>query len=1468
MKAVFRLALFGVLACCFAPLGARAQTAPPFFGDGAVFTPGTPVTVTLHASDTGDVDFTVRRLSFDSMVELERAGAGDVLAALTKGRPVKSLRAHVSTDPKAAVVNLGTFEPGHYALSVNAYGKPFGTSLFSVTTLGVATVSTASELVAYAVDLRTMRARSDVTFQRYDDHAPAETRRTDASGMVRFPLRPGDDADHGEFFTARGSDGAAVLTAPVRGFTAPTAEQYGYVQTDRPIYRPGQIVHYRAVLRDGAPGGFTVPSGLRTIRIRDARDKELANLKRPVDAFGVISGDVTLADDAPLGQYRVDGGDDGAFSGSFSVEAYKKPEYVVDVAAPRTTVGGDTLRIGVAARYLFGRPVAGAHLHYHATFTSAYTAWWRLPFSFSGYVPPPVEPPDDVEGDAVTDGAGRAAIAIATKSASSEQLVELDVDARDDAGRTVTVRSTAQLTPASFKLAIASAKYFNRAGDPVDVTVRSIAYGSNAPRPGTPVAIAFTREWWDGGAMQRELDTAAPRDAVTDAHGAATVRWRPSRAGYYDITAAARDERGRETTATTTVWITAERYENPYAFTQTSVVPQQPSYRPGERATLLVVSPRADTDALVRITGAAAESAYVVHLTGTTTTIAVDPPAGVARYTVSVGVPSQYGLSTGSAAVVISPAPHVLRVAVKPDKAKYAPGERARFALHVEGPDGKPASAEVGLAVVDDAIFALREDRTIDPWAAFYAGSGPYRPQTASWSNLNGTLVTWIYRPLQRIGSATSRSAAGATADVFSVNAPLTVAAAAPIPPRPSFDALRTDFRDTAFWSPSVVTGNDGNAIVSFDWPDSLTSFTATGVAVTRQTDLGRGAGSALVTKDFLVRLATPRFLRSGDAARFTAIAQGTPRAKTALLRFSAPDLGVADATVPARFDRRATTSVTWNVRAHELGTASLRLAGTSETLRDGLQTSLPVETNGTALHDRGAGTLPASSSLALRLPRGSDAGDLRIDLAPSAVAQLAAGVRLLEVYPYYCVEQTMSAALPAVYVDRMRKRMRIAELASGPSPEAVGRKAVQRLVQLQHADGSWGWWERDPANPFMTAYALYGLTELQRDGIVVPQTTLDFGARSLASQLAQPDGTLSVWSGGEQSAGWNTRAFMLFALAGAKPASVDRALLAKADAQAPVLNSYALATLGLAHVELGDRAGAQPLLDELLRRVTDDGTYAQWKGPGWHYHWEDDPIETTAYALRFLNAMAPNDPHVAHAVNWLRAQQRGSWFATTKDTAAAIYAISEALPPAPGELDPHETITISLGGKVVKRVRVDRPVLAAADASVVVPAKLMRHGGTLRFTREGTGGLSWTTDWTRYAAAPPAEQLDPAFSVTRTYSAQDGNDWRVGDQVDVEVTVTAREEAQYVAIEDPLPAGLEYQPRQHESGDEWNGLQFLDDRVVFFATRLAPNVPIRLRYTLRATTAGTFSAPAPVVYGMYGPPRSAVGRTAHVAIR
>jgi len=1449
---------------------ASGQRATLHAGMGT-FSPDVPVAVNVSTEKPTDLAVDVIAVSVADALAIRRADNAVSFDRL-RGRVLRTVRDGIHADQEKGLrhaVTIGVLARGFYLLAIQA-GPDTGAQLVDVTSLGVIASRTPSNQLVLAVDLRTLRARGDVTVERYAGAAVApQTVHAGADGTASFDLPPSDEPP-GDLFVVRAADGSVAIANGARSYDNGRHDyETGFVQIDRPIYRPGDRVAYRAILRDGLAGAYTVPAGTRTVSVREPGGRIVYTAKRELDAFGTVSDEVPLSGDARLGLYDILVGvgagtyDDTRAHGEFSVEDYVKPEFTVDLTSPPSTVGGDVARFTVNARYLFGRPAAGMRFRYSGYYRTS-SFWWRSGDPFrSGFLPYATAPNVRVAGYATADASGRATFAVRTPAVRSEQTLAVDVEGRDDAGKTVSTEVQTQVTPASMFLTLTTSSYFVAAGEDVGVTIHSRTYTKGGFRAGVPIALTFTPTYYASGSPYRDDAAAETRTAVTDATGTVTVRWRAAHAGYVEVRARAADERGREASTAISLWVTSPEYAHAYRFDSVAVVPQKTSYRPGERAAFLVTAPQANVDAFVRVVGGATESLTVQHLASQASMIAVDVPRGVATFRVTVDVPTRRGLVDNSAEVAVVPAPHTLDVAIRPDKATYAPGERARFAIRVRDGDGKPVRAQVGIAVVDDAIFALRAESPADPYRAFYGSSGPYRATVTSWNALDQPVETQLYRLLP-IGMVTSRSSGrfmpSQTADVYSIGAAQT--AGGP----PSFDKLRSDFRDTAFWSPAVLTGEDGRGVATFDLPDSLTSYTASGVGVTQGADVGSGHGAAQVTKDFLVRLSTPRFLRRGDTARFVALAQGTKSATSALLRFSAPALGVADETTAVRFDAHAGASKGWNVRAAgERGDASLRLAGSSGALRDGLRVTLPIETSGTAQHERAAGSLPESAGVALHLDRGAEAGDLRIDIAPSLVAQLLAGVRLLQVYPYYCVEQTMSAALPAIYVERLRKRSNL-PAPDGPPANVVAKRAVDRLAQLQHSDGSWGWWENDGPNPFMTAYALYGLTELARDGYPVPADVLDHGAGNLAKQIAAKGDTLGLWGGAQRGSEANTRAFMLYALADAKPAAVDRAILAQTDAGARDLNSYAVSVLGLAHLQLGDRAGAQPLLTELLKRVKDDGTYARWEGPGWHYRWEDDPIETTAYALRFVHAMDANDPHVARVVRWLRAQQRGSWFATTKDTAAAIYAMSETIAPESNELQPHETVRVVLDGRTIKQVRVDAPVLSREDASVVVPGRALRRGGTLRFEREGTGALYWSTDWTRYVRDATAG--DAPFHIARTFGSAAGNVWRVGDAVDVDLIVTADDDAQFVAVEDPLPAGLAYQPRQYQSGDDWSGLQFFDDRVVFFATRLSRNTPLHLHYRLRATTAGTFTAPPPTVYAMYGPPATAAGSPASITIR
>ena len=88
--------------------------------------------------------------------------------------------------------------------------------------------------------------------------------------------------------------------------------------------------------------------------------------------------------------------------------------------------------------------------------------------------------------------------------------------------------------------------------------------------------------------------------------------------------------------------------------------------------------------------------------------------------------------------------------------------------------------------------------------------------------------------------------------------------------------------------------------------------------------------------------------------------------------------------------------------------------------------------------------------------------------------------------YPYGCTEQTLSSFLPNLLVTRALTELKLAPTERLSALDRQVSAGLQRLYDIQHDDGGWGWWKGDGNHPFMTAYALWGLDEARRAGVKV----------------------------------------------------------------------------------------------------------------------------------------------------------------------------------------------------------------------------------------------------------------------------------------------------------------------------------------------------------------------------------------------
>ncbi|MDQ7774170.1 MAG: alpha-2-macroglobulin family protein [Elusimicrobiales bacterium] len=168
------------------------------------------------------------------------------------------------------------------------------------------------------------------------------------------------------------------------------------METDRPVYRPGQEVRFKATVLERRPRGYSVYGRSRKIKVsaRDSNWQEFFSSSFELNDMGSAAGSFTIPAGRLLGNYQVSGEiiDYGrTFSGaaSFGVEEYKRPEFEVKLDDSKGPMRfGRKAAVTGSAKYYFGSPVPDAEVGYRVV-RSRYVpwyAWWMRRDGSSGEV--------------------------------------------------------------------------------------------------------------------------------------------------------------------------------------------------------------------------------------------------------------------------------------------------------------------------------------------------------------------------------------------------------------------------------------------------------------------------------------------------------------------------------------------------------------------------------------------------------------------------------------------------------------------------------------------------------------------------------------------------------------------------------------------------------------------------------------------------------------------------------------------------------------------------------------------------------------------------------------------------------------------------------------------------------------------------------------------------------------------------
>ncbi|HEX2121857.1 MAG TPA: alpha-2-macroglobulin family protein, partial [Thermoanaerobaculia bacterium] len=1171
--------------------------------------------------------------------------------------------------------------------------------------------------------------------------------------------------------------------------------------TDRPAYRPEETVQWKIIARARRNEEWTTPAGQQiAYEINSPRGEKVSSGVAKLNDFGSFWAELPLTASMPLGAYHVTFkiGEDWIGSAQlFRLEEYKLPEFAVTVSTPEGKVFrlGDTIEATIEANYYFGGPVANATVEavvYQQPYYRVWYPWRKYPWY---YPPPPTDRGEQVMRRETlrTDANGRATLRIDTQRDGAEMLYRIEARVVDASRREVRGEGSLRVLRQRYSVIAHPEHYLHRPGDQVEVDFKAVD-ANDRPVQTTGTVTVIRREWRakDVNAYHEEEVLAAK--VTTDANGEATFRFTPKREGYYAIRWSSEDidpnvpTRVRDlVTAETAVWV-ADRTTRDlgyFASGGVEIIVDRETMRAGETASVMIVTPSSGRWVVFTASGDDILDTQVLRVDGTVKLVQLPlDDRHVPNFFVTASSIFDRTFSTDTERIVVPPVEHFLNVDVKADREQYEPRQEGTLTVTTRDVDGKPVSAEVALAVSDEAVTAIQQDMAGDPRQFFFGeqrhqtlqvSAGVHAQQYVRLVQRDTQLIDDRYvateeedarlgrRRQARFADGVASGIVGGTVGEVSAEAAAMAPTSAPPPPPPSParpDAItvtaqaadmrkeaaqsagniavevRSDFRSTAFWKPDVVTDASGTATVKFRYPEALTTWRATARAASRGSQFGIGSSTARTNMPLIVRLQAPRFFVVGDRTVVSAVINnntGTATRVEPKLEVEGLTLASGAANAPVQVPARGEARVDWTVVSEKPGTAKLRVTGRGETHGDAMEKTFLVYEHGIDKLVARSGKLRASEAIVkLDLPRERRSTDLVVQVAPSVAVTMLDALPYLLDFPYGCTEQTMSRFLPAAIVAQTIEKLgggkRVPAHINDKKLAAVTAASMARLYDFQHEDGGWGWWKEGDSDPFMTAYVLWGFSIARDAGLGVNERAVDRAAQWLDTQLSEREGD------------WNLQAWMLHALSAwrKQPTANAQKAFDRVWTNRERLTAYSRALLALTAHRYGNAERAAILVRNLENGAKIDRTPDQsvlirggsstaetmatvhWGQDGFWWRWYEGPVETTAFVLQALVTIDPKHELVEPAMNWLVKNRRGAQWSNTRDTAIAILALNDYLR-ASGETLGDVAYEVTVNGKVIASKTVTAAeALSAPSRFPVDPALLADAQQEIRIRRTG----------------------------------------------------------------------------------------------------------------------------------------------------
>lgn len=544
----------------------------------------------------------------------------------------------------------------------------------------------------------------------------------------------------------------------------------------------------------------------------------------------------------------------------------------------------------------------------------------------------------------------------------------------------------------------------------------------------------------------------------------------------------------------------------------------------------------------------------------------------------------------------------------------------------------------------------------------------------------------------------------------------------------------------------------------------------------------------------------------------------------------------------------------------------------------------------------------------------------ISLQIDPQLPIMLLNSVPSLVNYPYSCSEQLINKYVPLAIINSMyQQNPKLKEAVTAAFKKAGNRKTVtlpweekdpRRLMELtetpwienakgmtsafelisyldsttisklreeifkdlksrQHSSGGFSWFAGGREDLYITLVVLEGLSEAAMYGVEFPkdlfEKALNYVYRELPKYLKAQVGELQFLI-------YGTYIFTSFDSKLNKLSSNSEV----AKAWVPFIEKHDTLITPLGHAYMAHiykRLGNAKKSEASLKRALDGSKKDELVGIYWapeerSWLWYNDTVEKHAFFLQTLIQLKPTDDRIDGIAQWLLFNRKGNEWKSTKATSKAIFSLMHYLRLKTNFQD--KTQLVIEWGATKKTLNFDPLDIDQKEPlRILKTEKIVAADGNVKVNKAGKlpvfAGLTWiySSDEMTDASGSSVMDLKREFylvnSGNKLTPLKVGEKIKVGDEVEVLLTVSSKSPLEYVHLKDPRGAGFE--SNSLLSGYQWETIgryeEPRDSLMNFFFDRV-PKGEYMMRHRFKATTSGVYKFNSATIQSMYAPEMTA----------